>query len=84
MPKSSIASLLDASDRRPIGRANEVAQLVLRRPHRFRELIAFLWNENPIVLRAAEKVFAQKPRLLDRHKAALLGLLAEAEQIELR
>jgi hypothetical protein len=33
---------------------------------------------------AAEKVSAKKPRLLDRHKTELLGLLAEAEQIELR
>jgi hypothetical protein len=33
---------------------------------------------------AAEKVSAQEPRLLDRHKPQLLGLLAEAEQIELR
>jgi hypothetical protein len=33
---------------------------------------------------AAEKVSAKKPRLLDRHKAELLGLLAEADQIELR
>jgi hypothetical protein len=33
---------------------------------------------------AAEKVSAKKPRLLDRHKRELLGLLAEAEQIELR
>jgi hypothetical protein len=33
---------------------------------------------------AVEKVSAKKPRLLDRHKPELLGLLAEAEQIELR
>jgi hypothetical protein len=33
---------------------------------------------------AAEKVSAKKPRLLDRYKAELLGLLAEAEQIEFR
>jgi type IV pilus biogenesis protein CpaD/CtpE len=33
---------------------------------------------------AAEKVSAKKPRLLDGHKAELLGLLAEVEQIELR
>jgi len=33
---------------------------------------------------AAEKVSAKKQRLLDRHKAELLGLLAETEQIELR
>ncbi len=33
---------------------------------------------------AAEKVSVAKPRLLDRYKSELLGLLAEAEQIELR
>jgi hypothetical protein len=47
-----------------------------------------LWSENPVLRMraadAAEKVSAKKPRLLDRHKAELLGLLAEAEQIELR
>ena len=33
---------------------------------------------------AGEKVSAKKPRLRDRRKAELLGLLAGAEQIELR
>jgi hypothetical protein len=88
MLKPSIASLLDGGDRRSIGRANEVSRLVLKEPRRFRELIECLWNENPVVRMraadAAEKVSAQKPRLLDRHKGELLGLLAEAEQIELR
>jgi hypothetical protein len=88
MPKSSIASLLDGSDRRSIGRANEVARLVLRRPRRSCELIQCLSDENLVVRMraadAAEKVSAKKPRLLDRYKAELLGLLAEAEQIELR
>ena len=88
MPKSSIASLLDGSDRRSIGRSNEVSRLVLKAPRRFRELIQCLWHENPVVrMRAsdgAEKVSAKKPRLLDRHKPELLGLLAEADQIELR
>lgn len=80
--------MLEGSDRRSIGRANEVAQLVLRAPRRFRELIKCLWHENPVVRMraadAAEKVSAQKPCLLDRHKPQLLGLLAEAKQIELR
>lgn len=75
-------------DPQSIGRANEVARLVLRKPRRFRELIKCLWDENPVVRMraadAAEKVSAKKPRLLDHHKAELLGLLAEAEQIELR
>jgi hypothetical protein len=83
-----IASILAGRDRRSIGRANEVSRLVLKEPRRFRELIACLWHENPVVrMRAAdtaEKVSAQKPRLLDRYKPQILGLLAEAEQIELR
>ncbi|HKN76782.1 MAG TPA: hypothetical protein VJW94_16505 [Candidatus Acidoferrum sp.] len=86
--KAKIVAALQGSDRRSIGRANEVARLVLRHPRRFRELIKCLWNENPVLRSraadAAEKVSAKKPRLLDRHKAELLGLLAEAEQIELR
>lgn len=80
--------MLEGLDRRSIGRANEVARMVLKEPRRFRELIKCLWHENPVVRMraadAAEKVSAKKPRLLDRHKRELLGLLAEAEQIELR
>src|SRR5271156_2751660 len=88
MPRPKIAAMLEGSDRRSIGRADEVARLVLKEPRRFRELIKCLWDENPVVRMraadAAEKVSAKKPRLLDRYKAELLGLLAEAEQIELR
>src|SRR5271155_3435209 len=86
--KAKIVAALQGSDRRSIGRANEVARLVLKDPHRFRELIACLWHDDPVIRMraadAAEKVSAKKPRLLDRYKAELLGLLAEAEQIELR
>jgi hypothetical protein len=88
MPTLKITSLLAGRDRRSIGRANEVARLVLKQPRRFRELIKCLWNENPVLRSraadAAEKVSVKKPRLLDRYKSELLGLLAEAEQIELR
>jgi len=88
MPTLKITSILAGRDRRSIGRANEVARLVLKEPRRFRELIACLWHENSIIRMraadAAEKVSTQKPRLLDRYKAELLGLLAETEQIELR
>ena len=88
MPPSKILIQLQGSDRRSIGRADEVARLILEAPRRFRELIKCLWDENPVVRMraadAAEKVSAQKPRLLDCYKAELLGLLAEAEQIELR
>jgi hypothetical protein len=88
MPRQTISAMLEGTDRRSIGRADEVARLVLREPRRFRELIESLWSENPVLRMraadAAEKVSAKKPRLLDRYKAELLGLLAEAEQIELR
>jgi hypothetical protein len=88
MPPSKILIQLQGSDRRSIGRADEVAQIIIKEPRRFRELIKCLWDENPVVSMraadAAEKVSARKPRLLDRHKAELLGLLAETEQIELR
>ena len=88
MPLQTIAAMMEGTDRRSIGRSDEVAQLVLKEPRRFRELIKCLWHESPIVrMRAAdatEKVSAKMPRLLDRHKPELLGLLAETEQIELR
>ena len=88
MPRQEINAMLEGSDRRSIGRSNKAARLVLLHPRRFRELIACLWHENPVVRMraadAAEKISAKKPRLLDRHKRELLGLLAEAEQIELR
>ncbi len=86
-PKT-LETILSGSDRRSIGRANEVARLVLKHPRRFRELIKCLWHENPIVRMraadAAEKVSTQNPGLLDRHKRELLSLLSETEQIELR
>jgi len=80
--------MLKGRDRRSIGLSNDAANLVMRQPERFQELIVCLWNEDPVVrMRAADatvKVSAKQPRLLDRHRAELLGLLAEAEQIELR
>jgi hypothetical protein len=84
MPQQNIADLPDGSDKRSIGRANEVAERVQREPRRFRELIECLGSDNPVLrmraAEAAEKVSAKKPRLLDRYKPELLGLLAEAEQ----
>lgn len=80
--------MLEGKERRSIGRADEVARLVLREPRRFRGLFTCLWDENPVLRMraadAAEKVSAKQPRLLDRHKAELLDLLVETEQIELR
>lgn len=87
MPSVRIADLLGCPDRRSIGQSNEVARLVLRNPKLFRELMACLWHENPVVrMRAAdavEKVSEKRPEVLQRYKTQLLGLLAETEQIEL-
>src|SRR5215467_7654119 len=88
MPSRPISALLKGSDRRSIGRSSEVVKLVLRAPRRFAEFIDCLWNEDPILRMraadAAEKLSAVKPELLEPYKAELLGLLAEAQQIELR
>lgn len=88
MPSQQISDLLRGGDRRSIGRSNQVATLVLRAPRRFAELIRCMWSDDPIVRMraadAAEKVSAVQPELLKPYKTELLGLLAGAEQIELR
>jgi hypothetical protein len=88
MRRLSIAGILKGGDRRSIGKANQVAKLVLAEPKRFAELVKCLWDEDPIVRMraadAAEKITVTQPELLNPHKQELLGLLAEAEQIELR
>lgn len=88
MSSQAISGLLKGGDRRSIGRSNQVVELVLRAPRRFDELIKCLWSDDPIVRMraadAAEKVSTIRPELLKPYKTELLGLLAEAEQIELR
>jgi hypothetical protein len=88
MRRQTIAALLRGGDRRSIGKANQIAKVVLSEPKHFAELIQCLWDEDPIVRMraadAAEKVTVTRPELLNPHKQELLGLLAEAKQIELR
>ena len=80
--------MLRGRDRRSIGKSNHVAKLILSDPGRFPELFKCLWDEDPVVrMRAAdavEKITVTRPELLKSHKQELLGLLDEAEQIELR
>jgi hypothetical protein len=84
----SILSLLQGGDRRQIGRSDQVAAMVSKSPKLFRELIAGLWSEDPVVRMraadAAEKVTRGNPEFLAPHKKELLGLMVEAEQQELR
>lgn len=88
MSNKDLLALLRGADRRSIGRADEVVVAVLKQPGLFPELIAGLWDIDPVVrLRAAdavEKVSRKQPELLHPFKAELLGLLAEASQQELR
>src|ERR1700674_988796 len=88
MRRQAISAMLKGEDRRSIGRSNQIAKLVFSHPRRFAELLKCLWDDDPIIRMraadAAEKVTAMRPELLKPHKQELLGLLAEAEQIELR
>jgi hypothetical protein len=88
MPKSSILSLLRGGDRRSIGHSDHVAEMVLEDPRLFPTLISGLWHDDPLVRMraadAAEKVTRNLPQLLIPHKKELLGLMAEADQAELR
>src|SRR5258708_4979095 len=88
MRRHAIAAILGGGDRRSIGRSDGVKKLVVHQPERFTELIECLWDKDPIVRMraadAAEKVTATRPELLNPHTLELLGLLTEAEQIELR
>jgi len=88
MRRQAIAAMLKGGDRRSVGRSGEVKKLVLRRPARFAELLECFWDEDPVIRMraadAAEKITVARPELLKSHKPELLGLLDEAEQIELR
>jgi len=88
MAKKSVLHLLRGDDRRTIGRADKVAAIVSKDPRLFPELIAGLWSEDPLVRMraadAAEKATRDNRELLRPYKKELLGLLAEADQQELR
>jgi hypothetical protein len=88
MPRKNILLLLEGGDRRAIGRADQVAALVSKEPGLFPSLIAGLWSEERLVRMraadAAEKVTRSNRELLRPYKKELLGLLAEAEEQELR
>jgi hypothetical protein len=77
MRRKTIAAVLQGGDRRSLGKANQIAKLVLSEPHRFAELIQRLWDEDPIVRMraadAAEKVTVTRPELLKPHKTGIAG-----------
>lgn len=88
MPHKNILALLEGSDRRTIGRADQVAAMVCEDPRLFPKLIAGLWSANQLVRMraadAAEKVTREHRELLHPHKKELLGLMAESQEQEKR
>ena len=89
---NSILALLGGGDRRSVCRsvcrADEVAAIVSHRLNLFPELMTGMWSDDPVLRMraadAAEKVSRKNPELLKPYKAELLGLMAEADQQELR
>lgn len=88
MPKQTIRSMLAAGRRLDVGRAREVAALMLAAPRKTAQVIECLWDDDPgVANRAAdalERASYHKPSLLQPWKDALLARLAEAEQNKLR
>jgi hypothetical protein len=88
MQRPNILAHLEGGDRRSIGRSDQVAAIVAKNHALFPELIKGWWSADPLVrMRAAdatEKVAREIPALFRPYKKELLGLMAEAEEPELR
>lgn len=88
MSQDDIRSLLAGGDRRSIGHSNEVAALLSVQPERAAELVGCVWDADPLVriraADAAENASRRKPELLEAFKTALLSLVGEAVQQEVR
>ena len=88
MPRKSILSQLTGGDKRTIGRADYVAEMVCSDPGLFPELMAGLWSEDVLVRMraadAAEKVTRKNRGLLRPYKKELLSLMGEADEQGLR
>jgi len=89
MPRSeNIRAMLLPGARLARARVPEVVELIRTQPKRISSLIECLWDDDAgIANRAAdvlERVTYHEPKLLQRWKEPLLGLLAEAAENKLR
>ena len=84
----AILKNLSGGDRRSIGRSNEAAAQILRRPELFRYLFEGMEGDDGVVRMraadAAEKVSLQRPDLLQPYKRRLLAIAGSSEQQEVR
>ena len=85
---STLPQQLEAGGRNSLGRANAVSAAAAADRSGFRQVIAGMWHDDPVVRMraadAAEKASSLRPTLLGPFKAELLSLMNEARQQELR
>lgn len=83
-----ILQKLTGSDRRSIGRVEEVVAEVLKSPELFDSLFACLFSADPLIrMRAAdavEKITAEQPEYLQPYKTILIERVAKIDQPEVR
>lgn len=83
-----LLKMLSGGDRRSIGKANQVAALVLGRPGLLTVLIDGMESTDPVLRMrcadAAEKVTTDRPELLAPYKRVFLQKLSKIEQQEVR
>jgi len=88
MARKDILLRLAGGDRRTTGRSDEVERMVSRNGELFPRLIAGLWSADPLVrMRAAdvaEKVTRSNREVLRPYKKALLDLMVEVKEKEVR
>jgi hypothetical protein len=84
----AILQKLDGTDRRSIGRANEVVNEVLAEPRLFSIVFDGMLHANPVVRMrcadAVEKITRQHPEYLLPYKKKLIRQVAKVEQQEVR
>jgi hypothetical protein len=85
---NQILLMLLGGDRRSIGRANEVVQIILQQPEKFDDLFQGFYELDPIIkMRTAdaiEKITAEKPDLLIPYKQRIIDLVDKINQIEVQ
>ncbi len=85
---TKILSRLRGGDRRSIGNVSEVVAAVQKKPDLLKDLVAGLFDEDPVVrMRAAdvmEKISLGNPQSLQPFKTQLIRLARQTQQQELR
>lgn len=84
----NLLDILSGGDRRMVRGVEEVIEQVRAQPALFDQLIAGMMHDDPLVRMrcadAAEKLTADHPDWLQRHKRVLLNTICQSEQQEVR